>query len=65
MKINGEYDTYKHNMIISYNCIVAFASSRVINYAPRVMPKIVASLTIVIYDCNMFLVQATVPIGYY
>jgi hypothetical protein len=29
------------------------------------MPKIVASLTIVIYDCNMFLVQATVLIEYY
>jgi hypothetical protein len=30
----------------------------VINYTPRLMIKIVASLMIIIYDCNRFVVQA-------
>jgi hypothetical protein len=34
---------------------------RVINYTPREMLLIVASLTIIIYDRNMFIVQATGP----
>jgi hypothetical protein len=38
-------------------------ASWVVNYAPRarVRPQFVASLMIVIYDRNMFIVQATVP----
>ncbi len=35
-------------------------ASRVVNYALRVTPQFVVSLTIVIYDCNMFIVQTTV-----
>jgi hypothetical protein len=31
----------------------------VINYTPRVMLQIVASLTVIIYDCNVFIVHAT------
>jgi hypothetical protein len=39
-------------------CIINYAP-RVVSYAPKVMLQIVASLTIIIYDCNMFIVQAT------
>ncbi len=42
---------------------IALVSARVINYAPRVMLQIVASLTDdsrgVIYNCHGFIVQAT------
>jgi hypothetical protein len=33
-------------------------SARVISYTPRVKLQIVASLTIAIYNCNVFMVQA-------
>jgi hypothetical protein len=51
-----------------YKCVIALASAlarvinytpRVVNYAPRVVLQIVASLTIVIYDRIMFMLQAT------
>jgi len=35
-------------------------TSRVINYTTRVMPQFVASLSLINYDRNMFIVQATV-----
>ena len=42
---------------------IALALARVVNYAPRVTLQIVASLTDdskgIIYDCNMFIAQAT------
>jgi hypothetical protein len=38
----------------------ALALARVANYVPRVTFQIVASLMIVIYNCNVFIVQATV-----
>jgi hypothetical protein len=34
---------------------------RVINYTPRVMLLIVSSLTMIVYDRNMFIVHATGP----
>jgi hypothetical protein len=37
--------------------VIKFAL-RVIKYAPRVMLQIVALLTIIIYVCNVFIVQA-------
>jgi hypothetical protein len=50
-------------MILSDACAVNVpALARVINCASRVTLKIVASLTINIYDGNMFKVQATVYI---
>ncbi len=66
---------YKHVMIVIYYCnndlhlhyinILACTldsindASRVISYVAWVMPQIVASLTIVSYDCNVFIVEAT------
>ncbi len=62
---------YGHKWRLYYECIIDYASSslvlarvfnyatRVVNYAPRVMLQIVASLTIIIYNCNMFIVHAT------
>jgi hypothetical protein len=32
---------------------------KVINYAPKVTLQIVASIMLTIYNCNMFIVQAT------
>jgi hypothetical protein len=44
-------------------CIEALALARVVNYTPRVLLKIVASLTDgsvgIIYNRNKFIVQAT------
>ncbi len=38
---------------------VALALARAVNYTPSVTLQLVAPLTIVIYSCNMFIVQAT------
>ncbi len=42
-------------MMTLYNINYA---SRVVNYAPRVMPQYVTSLVIIIYDSHMLIVQA-------
>jgi hypothetical protein len=44
-----------------YKSVVAlvFTLTRVVNYAPRVMLQIVLSLTVVIYNRNMLIVQTT------
>ncbi len=56
-------DDRKLDLYYKYGVAVALALARVVNYALRVMLQIVASLTddsrAVIYDRNMFIVQAT------
>ncbi len=52
-----------YNWCMYCKCVIAIAFAlalaRVINYTLRVMLQNVASLTLIIYNCNMFIVQAT------
>jgi len=50
-----------HKSAINYasSSIASAIASRVIIYAPRVKLQIMASLTIIVYDRDMFIVQAT------
>ncbi len=58
--LQSSYDNH-HKWCLYYKRVIAlaFALAGVINYAPRVMLQIVASPMIVIYNCNMFIVEAT------
>ncbi len=48
-------------MTLYYKCVIAIALAlvRVVNYTPTVMLQIEVSLTIVIYNRNLFIEEAT------
>ncbi len=52
-------DYCKWPLFYKYGIALDLAIARVTTYASRSMLQIVASLTIIIYNCNMFIVEAT------